>query len=116
MQRAVTNRHAHSRKNQPIVFNKGQLQKAAYSVSDVAASIQTEITFFGATISSTLSNTPHTWTAGAGGLFQTATGLKAEWQGFYDQMLAGHASTLSFAQRPEGNAEAVFENTKKIPN
>ena len=81
-------------------------------MSDPITPVPTETTFFGATIASTIATTPHTWTAGADGLFRTATDLKAEWEGFYDQMLAGHASTLTFVQRLEGNAEAVFDNTK----
>jgi hypothetical protein len=71
-----------------------------------------ETTFFGASIPGTITNTPHTWTADQNGLFHTATDLAAEWQGYYETMLAGNADTLSFVQRLEGNAEAVFLNTK----
>ncbi|MGO9598865.1 MAG: hypothetical protein ACLP7Q_12825 [Isosphaeraceae bacterium] len=55
--------------------------------------------------------TPHAWTPDASGLYHTTTNLAAEWQGYYQQMLAGNASSLSPVQRLEGNAEAVFENT-----
>ena len=53
----------------------------------------------------------HAWKADDNGLFHTATDLKAEWQGYYKKMLAGHAGDLTPSQRLEGNAEAVFENT-----
>jgi predicted lipoprotein with Yx(FWY)xxD motif len=72
----------------------------------------TETTFFGATIPGTITGTLHSWTADQNGLFHTATDLNAEWQGYYDTMLAGHADTLSFVQRLEGNAQAVFLNTR----
>ena len=68
-------------------------------------------TLFGGTISGTISNTAHLWIADANGLFHTATDLKSEWQGYYNTMLNGAADTLTFVQRLEGNAEAVFENT-----
>lgn len=55
--------------------------------------------------------TPHTWTAGADGLYHTATDLQAEWRNDYTQMLAGNGHQLTAVQRMEGNAEAVFENT-----
>ena len=72
----------------------------------------TETTFFGASIPAAIATTPHTWTADQNGLFHTATDLKAEWQGYYDQMVSGNAATLTFVQRLEGNAQAVFLNTK----
>jgi hypothetical protein len=81
-------------------------------VTDPISAVTTETTFYGATIGASITTTPHTWTAGTDGLFHTATDLKAEWQGFYDKMLAGDAGTLSFVQRLEGNAQAVFLNTK----
>ena len=68
-------------------------------------------TFFGATIAGTITTTPHTWTADGTGLFHTTTDLKAEWLNFYNTMMNGDPSTLTFIQRLEGNAEAVFENT-----
>lgn len=68
-------------------------------------------TFFGVTIAGTITTTPHTWTADSTGLFRTTTDLKAEWLNFYNTMLTGDPSTLTFIQRLEGNAEAVFENT-----
>jgi len=71
-----------------------------------------ETTFFGASIAGTITTTPHTWTADQSGLFTTATNLNAEWQGFYDKMVSGNAATLTFVQRLEGNAQAVFLNTK----
>ena len=54
--------------------------------------------------------TPHAWTPDASGLYHTAD-LTAEWQGYYQTMLAGKGSSLTAVQRLEGNAEAVFENT-----
>ncbi len=71
----------------------------------------TETTFFGATISATIVTPGHSWVADSSGLFQTTTNLATEWQGFYDQMQAGQASSLTFIQRLEGNAQAVFLNT-----
>ncbi|MFO1081996.1 MAG: hypothetical protein U1E23_15370 [Reyranellaceae bacterium] len=71
----------------------------------------TETTFFGATISATIGDTPHTWTADSSGLFHTSTDLALEWKGYYDTMTAGHADTLTFVQRLEGNSQAVFLNT-----
>jgi hypothetical protein len=70
-----------------------------------------ETTFFGATISGTINVTPHVWTANASGLFTTTADLATEWKTYYDTMMAGNADTLTFVQRLEGNAEAVFENT-----
>jgi hypothetical protein len=55
--------------------------------------------------------TPHTWIAGADGLYHTATDLQTEWRSDYTQMLAGHGDQLTAVQRMEGNAEAVFANT-----
>ena len=54
--------------------------------------------------------TPHSWNADANGLFHTVN-LHDEWQGLYQQMLAGAGATLTAVQRLEGNAEAVVENT-----
>ena len=54
---------------------------------------------------------PHTWVADSTGLYHTATDLKAEWTGYYKQMLAGKGASLTAWQRIAGNAEAVFENT-----
>ena len=54
---------------------------------------------------------PHTWVADSTGLYHTTTNLKAEWTGYYQQMLAGKGASLTAWQRIEGNAEAVFENT-----
>ncbi len=68
-------------------------------------------TLFGDVIADTISITPHLWIADAFGVFHTATDLKAEWQGYYQIMLAGNGDTLTAIQRLEGNAEAVFENT-----
>jgi hypothetical protein len=66
----------------------------------------------GQTVAGTISGlTPHAWTDDATGLFHTATDLHAEWTGYYQQMIAGHAKSLSPIQRLEGNAEAVFEHT-----
>ena len=52
--------------------------------------------------------TPHAWTPDATGLYHTATDLNAEWQAYYNVMLAGQGATLSPVQRLEGNAQAVF--------
>ena len=79
--------------------------------SPLSAPLSQETTFFGATIPGTIAYTAHTWNANASGLFTTTTDLTAEWKANYDTMMAGHADTLSFIQRLEGNAEAVFENT-----
>lgn len=63
-------------------------------------------------VSTTISGiTPHTWVADADGRFHTTADLAAEWKGYYQQMLAGQAGSLTPIQRLEGNAEAVFENT-----
>ncbi len=69
-----------------------------------------ETTFFGATISGMITDTAHVWTANASGLFSTTADLATEWQNAYSAMMANDASTLTFIQRLEGNAEAVFEN------
>ena len=68
-------------------------------------------TLFGSSIAGTITTTTHQWTADANGLFHTATDIQAEWRSYYSTMLAGDAATLTFIQRLEGNAEAVFENT-----
>lgn len=69
------------------------------------------VTAFGDTIAGTISTTPHAWVADADGLFHTTTDLRLEWQSYYDTMMAGHADTLGFIQRLEGNSQAVFQNT-----
>lgn len=61
-------------------------------------------------VSTTVTITPHVWTADANGLFHTSN-LAAEWQGYYQKMVSGHAGDLTAIQRLEGNAEAVFEST-----
>jgi hypothetical protein len=53
----------------------------------------------------------HTWVANSDGLYVTTANLAAEWQGYYQQMLAGNGASLTAMDRLEGNAEAVFENT-----
>ena len=60
---------------------------------------------------STITITPHTWTANANGLYQTSTNLAAEWKGYYQVMLNGQGGNLTPVQWLEGDAEAVFENT-----
>jgi len=70
-----------------------------------------ERTLDGSLISNTITETAHTWIAGADGLFHTTTDLNAEWHTIYATMLSGKAATLTAIQRLEGNAEAVFENT-----
>ncbi len=62
-------------------------------------------------VSTTITVNGHVWTADATGLFHTNTDLAAEWKGYYQTMLNGHAGDLTPIQRLEGNAEAVFENT-----
>ena len=70
------------------------------------------------TVSTTLSArsdgglTLHAWTADASGQFFTTTDLAAEWKGYYQEVLAGTAGSLTPLQRLEANAEAVIENTK----
>ena len=55
--------------------------------------------------------TPHTWKADtATGLYHTGN-LAQEWQNAYQTMLRGDGASLTWWQRLEGNAEAVFENT-----
>ncbi len=70
-----------------------------------------ETTFFGATISGMITDTAHVWTADANGLFTTTADLATEWQNAYSAMMEGDASTLTFIQRLEGNAQAVIQNT-----
>jgi hypothetical protein len=53
---------------------------------------------------------PHTWTAGADGLFHT-TDLSQEWHSYYVTMQSGDYGSLTPIQKLEGNAEAVFQNT-----
>ena len=65
----------------------------------------------GAVIPDTITVDGHTWVADSNGLYQTATDLAAEWQGYYQTMLAGNGASLTGTQFLEGNAEAVFENT-----
>ncbi len=66
-------------------------------------------TLTGNVISNTITDLPHVWTAGADGLFHTTTDLTLEWYTLYHQALAG--ASLTYVQRLEANAEAVFENT-----
>ncbi len=66
-------------------------------------------TLSGAVISTTITDLPHVWTADANGLFQTTTDLTLEWYTLYHEALAG--ASLTYVQRLEANAEAVFENT-----
>lgn len=68
------------------------------------------ITLTGSVISTTTTGLPHVWTAGADGVFHTTTDLTLEWYNLYQQALAGQS--LTFVQRLEANAEAVFENTR----
>ena len=74
----------------------------------VAAAITT---LYGDTIAGTQVLNGHSWTVDAAGLFHTSTNLEMEWRSNYQVMLSGHGDTLTAAQRMEGNAEAVFENT-----
>ena len=66
-------------------------------------------TLSGAVISSTITDLPHVWTAGADGLFHTTANLAQEWSSDYLAAQAGQ--TLTYVQRLEASAEAVFENT-----
>ena len=67
------------------------------------------VTLFGDVIATTITGLPHSWTADANGLFETTTDLALEWTTLYRQALAG--DPLTYVQRLEANAEAVFENT-----
>ena len=80
---------------------------------DPAVTAGMQRAYDGSLIATTLSSIdlPHTWVADSAGLYHTAADLKAEWTGYYKQMLAGHGSSLAAWQRIAGNAEAVFENT-----
>ncbi len=106
---------------------------AAYDKVEHAAPPAGDIkTFYGYNVTNNFStitladgfgiDSPHHWVADATGLFHaydlTSNGslgspanLKAEWQGYMKIMQAGGASTLTFEQRQEGNAEIIFENT-----
>ena len=69
-------------------------------------------TFFGTSISNApITAGAHTWTLGTDGIYHTTTNLQAEWENYYQIMLAGNGASLTFEQRWEGNAEAVFDNT-----
>ena len=78
-----------------------------------AVTAGTQRAYDGSLVPTTLSSIdlPHTWVADSTGLYHTTADLKAEWIGYYKQMLAGHGSSLTAWQRIAGNAEAVFENT-----
>ena len=84
---------------------------AAASITSIVALPNMIVTLNGSQIGNTMTVDGHTWTADVNGLFHTAN-LAAEWQANYQQMLAGDSATLTAIQRLEGNAEAVFENTK----
>ena len=71
----------------------------------------TVATWDGSVIAATITVTLHGWQADATGTFHTAADLKAEWGGYYAQMLAGHGDGLTAVQRLEGNAEAVMRFT-----
>ena len=76
----------------------------------VSAPLTTETTFFGATISGTITSTAHVWTANAIGLFTTTTDLASEWMNL-ETMMQTNPAALTFVQRLEANAEVVFQNT-----
>ncbi|MBS0643938.1 MAG: hypothetical protein JSS43_29100 [Proteobacteria bacterium] len=65
----------------------------------------------GMLVPTTITANSHTWIANEDGLYLTEADLATEWQGYYQQMLAGNGASLTGLQRLEGNAEAVFENT-----
>ena len=87
--------------------------KPVLPAPDPALTAGMQRAYDGSLVPTTLSSIdlPHTWVADSTGLYHTAADLKAEWTGYYKQMLAGHGSSLTAWQRIAGNAEAVFENT-----
>jgi hypothetical protein len=67
---------------------------------------------FGDTINGTITGlTAHTWIDDATGLFHTTTDLQTEWAGYYQQMIEGHAASLTPTERLEAQAQAVFLDT-----
>ncbi|MGO9109365.1 MAG: hypothetical protein ACLP9L_09040 [Thermoguttaceae bacterium] len=77
-------------------------------IQSLLGPVSTTIAARGATGGLTL----HAWTADADGQFFTTTDLAAEWKGYYQEAISGHAASLTPIERLEANAEAVFENTK----
>ena len=71
----------------------------------------TMVTLFGDTISMTITVAGrHDWTADENGLFTTTADLAQEWADAYVALQDGSAD-LTFTQRQEANAQAVFVNT-----
>ncbi len=68
------------------------------------------VTANGAVISDTVTGLAHDWKANSKGLFQTTTDLALEWYKAYQQLLTNPAG-MTWAQRAEANAEALFEAT-----
>ena len=68
------------------------------------------VTASGAVIASTITGLAHGWTADSKGELQTATDLNLEWYNAYQQLLTNPAG-MTWLQRAEANAEAIFENT-----
>lgn len=68
------------------------------------------VTATGAVISASLTGLAHSWTADTKGEFQTTTDLTLEWYNAYQQALTNPAG-MTWLQRAEANAEALFEAT-----
>lgn len=91
----------------PIVAIPGGTTAVAANPVAGAGQILTET---GAVISSALTGLAHIWTVDANGVFQTTTDLNLEWYNDYQQALTNPAN-MTWLQRSEANAEAIFENS-----
>jgi len=87
-------------------------QPAAFALATLpSAASGGFVSFEGAAVPGTITQTAHTWTADTAGLYHTATDLSAEWVGIYQKMLTGQGGSLTGLQRQEGQAEAFMEHT-----
>jgi hypothetical protein len=91
---------------------KGPVMTIAGSVPGVAANplpgASQIVTATGAVIDATIAGLPHGWGVDSKGVFQLAADLTLEWHNAYQQVLANPAG-MSWNQRAEANAEALFE-------
>lgn len=66
------------------------------------------VTATGAVIGATISGLAHGWGVDSKGVFQQGTDLTLEWYNAYQQLLT-HPAGMTWLQRTEANAEALFE-------
>ena len=68
------------------------------------------VTADGAVIADTITGLAHVWKADSRGVFQTTTDLTLEWYNAYQQLQTNPAG-MTWQQRAEANAEALFEGS-----